>query len=148
MSACFEDDVILLSQTLVHIRGHTVKIAKRWHCSDHTVREERLEFPFVLYGDVFTDNISELLKIDQMFCRKDNHQVLFSRFYHYDFGMTPPFHMLGLSDSLRGNGFRMAQNFVTGLVLVQTINQPFRHFHASPPTQNITCSGELHFAAN
>src|SRR5439155_20856841 len=131
MTACFEDNVIFLSQTLVHISGHTVKIAKRWHCSDRAVRDEGLEFPFALQGDVLADNLPELLKIDQTFCRKYRHQVLPCRFYHHHFGVTPSFHVLGLGDPLRGKSFRMTQNFVTDLVLIQTINQPFRHLHAS-----------------
>jgi hypothetical protein len=44
--------------------------------------------------------------------------------------MMPPFHVLGLGDPLRGNCFRMTQNFVTDLILIQTINQPFGYIHA------------------
>jgi len=60
VSARFEDNVIFLSQTLVHISGHTVEIAKRRRRSDRAVREERLEFPFSLQGDVLADTITTL----------------------------------------------------------------------------------------
>src|SRR5438105_12404729 len=52
--------------------------------------------------------------------------------------------MLGLGDAWRARGFWITPNSVTDLVFIQTINQPFRHFHTSPPTQNITCPGKLY----
>ena len=65
-----KNNVIFLSQTLVHISRHTVEIAKRRHRADRAVREEGLEFPFALQRDVLAYNLPELLKIDQMFCRR------------------------------------------------------------------------------
>ena len=41
----------------------------------------------------------------------------------------PGFHVLGLGDPLRRNGFGMMQNFVTNLVVIQTIDELFRYFH-------------------
>src|SRR5437660_3602471 len=71
--------------------------------------------------------------------------MLASGFYHDDLRMMPSFHVLGLGDPLRGNGFRMMQNLVADLVFVETINESFRDFHTQPPIQIITFQGDLYF---
>jgi hypothetical protein len=43
--------------------------------------------------------------------------------------MMPRFYVLGLGDPLCRNGFGMMQNFVTNLIVVQTINKLFWYFH-------------------
>ena len=71
--------------------------------------------------------------------------MLASGFYHDDLRMMPSFHVLGLGDPLRGNGFRMMQNLVADFVFVETINESFRYFHDQPPMQIITFQGDLYF---
>src|SRR6266481_2971827 len=68
-----------------------------------------------------------------------------SGFYHDDFRMMPGFHMLGLGDPLRGNGFRMMQNLVADFVFIETIKESFRYFHKQPPMQIITFQDDLYF---
>ncbi len=41
----------------------------------------------------------------------------------------PRFYVLGLGDPLCRNGFGMMQNFVTNLIVVQTIDKLFWNFH-------------------
>ena len=71
--------------------------------------------------------------------------MLASGFYHDDLRMMPSFHVLGLGDPLRGNGFRMMQNLVADFVFVERINESFRYFHDQPPMQIITFQGDLYF---
>src|SRR5207253_9912835 len=71
--------------------------------------------------------------------------MLASGFYHDDLRMMPSFHVLGLGDPLRSNGFRMMQNLVADFVFVETINESFRYFHDQPPMQIITFQGDLYF---
>src|SRR5437762_11390713 len=71
--------------------------------------------------------------------------MLASGFYHDDLRMMPSFHVLGLGDPLRGNGFRMMQNLVADFVFVERINESFRYFHDHPPMQIITFRGDLYF---
>src|SRR5712692_9444978 len=103
MGTRFENDVVFLSQTLVHIRWHTIEIAKGRHCSNRAVREERLEFLFAVERNGFASGLFELFKIDLMIGGKHCHQVLPRGFYHDNLGMAPSFYVLGFGDSLRGN---------------------------------------------
>ena len=59
--------------------------------------------------------------------------------------MVPGFHVLGLGDPLRGNGFRMMQNLVVNFAFVQTINQLFWYFQKQPPMQTTTSASDLYF---
>jgi hypothetical protein len=43
--------------------------------------------------------------------------------------MVPGFHMLGLGDPLRGNGFGMMQNLVADFAFVQKIDELLWNFH-------------------
>src|SRR6266516_6876608 len=43
--------------------------------------------------------------------------------------MVAGFHMLGLGDPLRGDGFRMMQNLVADFAFVQKIDELFWDFH-------------------
>jgi hypothetical protein len=43
--------------------------------------------------------------------------------------MMARFYVLGLGDPLCRNGFRMMENFVTDLIVVQTIDKLFWYFH-------------------
>jgi hypothetical protein len=73
--------------------------------------------------------------------------VLVSRFDHYDLGMVPSFHMLGLRNSLRSDRLRMLQDFITHLVLIQTVDQSLRYFHEQPPrNKTITFLMYLYFS--
>jgi hypothetical protein len=55
--------------------------------------------------------------------------------------------MLGLRNSLRSDRLRMLQDFVTHLVLIQTIDQSLRYFHEQPPRdKTITFLMYLYFS--
>src|SRR4030095_9166820 len=64
-----------------------------------------------------------------MVCGKHRHEVPLSRFYHYNLRMMARFYVLGLGDPLCRNGFGMMENFVTDLIVVQTIDKLFWDFH-------------------
>jgi len=72
--------------------------------------------------------------------------VLFSGFYHDDFRMMPAFHVFGLGDPLRGNGFWMMQNLVVDFVFLQAINELLWYFQKRPPMQTITFPNDLYFS--
>src|SRR6266513_3976005 len=55
--------------------------------------------------------------------------MLLSRFDHDNLGVVPAFHVLGLSDPLRGYCLRMMQNFVADFIFIQTIDELFWYFH-------------------
>ena len=74
------------------------------------------------------------------------HQVLVSGFYHYNLGMAPAFHVFGLGDPLRGNGFRMMQNLVVDFIFLQAINELLWYFQKRPPMQAITFPDDLYFS--
>ena len=80
-----------------------------------------------------------------MVCWKHGHYVLLSGFYHDNLRVVSTFYVLGLSDSLRGNGFRMMQNLVADFAFVQTIDELFWYFQERPPMQTITFLRDLYF---
>src|SRR5207249_6731792 len=55
--------------------------------------------------------------------------MLISGFDHDNFGVVPAFHVLGLSDPLRGYCLRMMQNFVANFIFIQTIDELLWYLH-------------------
>jgi hypothetical protein len=61
--------------------------------------------------------------------------------------MMPRFYVLGLGDPLCRNGFGMMENFVTNLIVVQTIDKLFWYFHGDS-VQTITFPTHLYFPSS
>ena len=97
------------------------------------VWKKRLEFLFGVQRDGFAHRLRGLFQVDLMICRKYCHYMLLSGGYHDNFGMVPAFHMLGLGDPLRGNGFRVMQDLVAGFAFVQTVDESTGYFHHCSP---------------
>src|SRR6266478_276973 len=64
MRPSFKNDILFLSQTLVHIGWQTIEIAKWRHRSNRAIREQRLEFLFGVERRRSAGCLLDLVKID------------------------------------------------------------------------------------
>src|SRR5438094_2183533 len=145
VGARFEDDIVFLRQTFVHVSRQTIETTKGRHCSDDAVVKQRLEVLFLSERGSFTNRFPNLFEVDLMIRRKHGHHVLLARFYYDNLRMVPAFHVLGLGDPLGGHGFGMMQNLVADFIFIQTIDELFWYFHEQLQWETITSTDDLYF---